>query len=206
MNWTQRDGRRIARDDRARRRAPARPPRACASRASRLASLRSRRFDGARSVIEKRHTVKPRNEQRRATTAQMRLNSKVPRQVDQPAVHLALGPIARRFAASAPLPSGSHRANVVAIFDLLADDAGGDEIAHHQQRPRRYRPPSSSAARSPARTAARWSGRCWGARRSRNSRRNKTSFCGPTVSGIDPRHRSSPPPCRAEPRDSRARR
>ena len=56
----------IARDDRS-------PPSAgataaiCAARASRFASLRSRRFEGARSVIEKRHKVKPRNSRPRTT-------------------------------------------------------------------------------------------------------------------------------------------
>ncbi len=48
-----------------------------ASRSWRFASLRSRKRDGARSVIEKRHKVKPRKSKPRMT-AKMRLNSSAP--------------------------------------------------------------------------------------------------------------------------------
>ena len=60
MNWTQRDGRGVARGDAAAAEQGGTAA-SLASRASRLASLRKRRFDGARSVIEKRHKVRPRN-------------------------------------------------------------------------------------------------------------------------------------------------
>ena len=120
----------VARDDRCRRRASARRRRRLASRASRLASLRSLRFDGARSVIEKRHRVKPRNSERQRDR-QDAVEQQRAAEVDQPAVHLGLGPVARRFAQRAVAERLEPRERL-AIFDLLADDAGGDEIAHDQ--------------------------------------------------------------------------
>ena len=49
----------------------------CAALASRLTRRLRRRFEGARSVIEKRHRVKPRNSNARRI-AKMRLNSSAP--------------------------------------------------------------------------------------------------------------------------------
>ena len=122
MNWVRREG--------------------VASRATDCAAVEARRDRGenfgprvalgelAELALRRRalgHREAPQGQARgtagRGRSTKTRLNSRLPRQVDQARVHLGLGPVARDVADRAEAERVEPRQRL-AIFDLLADDAG----------------------------------------------------------------------------------
>ena len=89
--------------------------------------------DGARSVIVKRHSVKPRN--RRPSAIAEDAVEQQQRRPGRPAA--CSSPPASSSASlrrSAPVPSGSKRAKASRYSIFWPTMLAGDEIAHHQQR------------------------------------------------------------------------